>query len=96
MVIKGEWASPCPDCGAMKSCCETSIMRRDIGADLSLLVGRQSVQITELRRQLDEARQVIGDIRSGNERLAKASTRFDSCGNQHEGRCDTKCLTDKK
>lgn len=64
MVIKGEWAEPCRDCGAVDGCCESSKMRRDIGTDLSLLVGRQSAKITELNRMLGEANQVIGDLRA--------------------------------
>ena len=64
MVVKGEWAEPCLECGAIDGCCESSKMRRDIGTDLSLLVGRQSAQITELNRKLAEAHQVIGDMRA--------------------------------
>ena len=64
MVIKGEWAEPCRDCGAMDGCCATAKMRRDVGTDLSLLVGRQSAKITQLARELQESRQVIKDLRT--------------------------------
>ena len=64
MVIKGEWAEPCKNCGAMDSCCETAKARLETADGLALLVGRQSEKIRTLGRELEEARQVIGDLRA--------------------------------
>lgn len=35
MVIKGEWAEPCKNCGAMDSCCETSKARLETADGLA-------------------------------------------------------------
>jgi hypothetical protein len=64
MVIKGTWAEPCPECGALDGCCQSSKDRRDTADSLGNLVARQSATITTLTRQLDEAKQVIADLKS--------------------------------
>ena len=62
MVIKGTWAEPCPECGALDGCCQSSKDRRDTADSLGKLVDRQSQTITKLTRELKEARQVIADL----------------------------------
>ena len=63
MDIKGEWNEPCPGCGALESCCASSKARLETGTSLEALVRRQSATITTIQRELQEARQVIGDLR---------------------------------
>ncbi len=70
MVIKGHWAQPCPECGAIDGCCATSKARRDVSESLSRLVARQSATITNLTREVAEAYQVIADIRRDHKEAA--------------------------
>ena len=64
MVIKGTWAEPCQECGALDGCCQSSKDRRDTADSLGILVRRQSGTITELMNELQEAKQVIADLRA--------------------------------
>lgn len=70
MVIKGEWAEPCRECGALDGCCATSKDRRDTAESLSRLVARQSAIITKLQYEVAEAYQVIADQRRGQKEAA--------------------------
>ena len=63
MNIKGEWKDPCQECGALDGCCATSKDRREMANELAALVNRQGIVIATLQRELQEARQVIGDLR---------------------------------
>ena len=63
MNIKGEWAEPCKECGALDGCCATAQTRLEIATDLAQLVHRQSETITKLKQDLQEARQVAADLR---------------------------------
>ncbi len=55
----------CEKCGAIgESCCTSSKERQKIANELSKIVQRQSVKITELTRELQEARQVAADLRA--------------------------------
>jgi hypothetical protein len=55
--------TPCPNCGAIMNCCAMSKMRGESADALSRVVDRQSDTIKTLRRERDEARQVIADLR---------------------------------
>lgn len=61
--ISGSWAEPCPGCGALDGCCQTSKDRRETCDSLGRLVKRQSDAITELERELAEKKAVIDDLR---------------------------------
>jgi len=54
---------PCANCGAVSSCCEASKDRNGTADSLARLVSRQSESISVLRRQLQETKQVIADLR---------------------------------
>ncbi len=54
----------CMKCGSIgASCCATAKARKYIAGALEKIVGRQSLAITRLNRELQEARQVISDLR---------------------------------
>lgn len=63
MAIKGEWAGPCPGCGAVGGCCTTSKGRGEMADSLARLVARQSTTITTLQREKEELKQVVADLR---------------------------------
>lgn len=63
MAIKGEWAEPCRECGALGACCATAQDRLDTANSLSRLVAAQSRAITAQTMSLAEARAVIEDLR---------------------------------
>ncbi len=55
----------CDGCGAlMEKCCNAAQTRRLVANDLSNIIQRQSVKITELTRELSEAKQIIDDLRA--------------------------------
>ena len=55
--------TPCSGCGAVGPCCEVSKDRNDTATSLARLVARQAESISSLRRQLQETKQVIADLR---------------------------------
>lgn len=67
MVIKGTWAEPCPDCGALHGCCESSKDRGEMADNLAELVGRQSRTITSKSLKIAELQGVIDDLRRKHE-----------------------------
>lgn len=58
--IKGEWAEPCPDCGALDACCATAKARLETANELTRLVDRQREKIAEQDKELVLLRQKQG------------------------------------
>jgi hypothetical protein len=64
--IKGEWAEPCPDCGALDGCCATAKARLETGTSLTRLVDRQREKIAELEDLLKEKMGMIDELRTNS------------------------------